>query len=213
MELEELSRRVAEQARQLQSDLEDLHGVADVRRMARSTEPVGSVLDRIERRLTVVNDHTDQLLGRVPESLGLLLAEIKDVLLDRLASASQGPTRSSQARRSQTSPPGRLSLKDAIAALTPTEQKVFRICFDGGLLTYRAIAERLDVAPTTAKNIVNRLFKDSDKRRLFQKRQVHGIAQVTLNEEVQKQILNGRENQCRKSGPLTDQDATLPDHP
>ena len=213
MELEELSRRVAAQARQLQSEVEALRASAHAQPTERSTDTVKSALDRIERRLTVVNDHTDRLLGRVPESLGSSLAEIKDALLERIAAANQGPTGSSREPRSQMPTPGRHGLKDAIATLTPVEQKVFRLCFDGGLLTYREIAERLGVVPTTAKNIVNRLFKDGNKRQLFHKRQVHGIAQVALNEEVQKQILSGPGDETRKNGLLTDRKAALHEYP
>jgi hypothetical protein len=55
------------------------------------------------------------------------------------------------------------------------------------------------------------LFRDDGKRRLFYKRQMHGIAQVALNEQVQKRILRGGAGTLRKNGHLTGQRAILYD--
>ena len=76
--------------------------------------------------------------------------------------------------------------------LTPQEQRLFQACFQSGLITYKELAEHLDVTPTSAKNIVNRVFQSAQKRGLFRKEHVHGIARVGIKETIEREILNGR---------------------
>ena len=59
---------------------------------------------------------------------------------------------------------------------------------------------RLDITPISAKNIVNRLFQDADKRTLFRKTHIRGVAKVGVTEAVEQTILHksqktpGKEN-------------------
>jgi DNA-directed RNA polymerase specialized sigma24 family protein len=212
MELEQLAHLLEQQAREVQSELKELQ-LSDLSPATGSAEPLESVLSRIERRLTVVGNHTERLLQRIPHDFESLIGQINDTHRQQSNSVSPKPTNSTGGYHSRESTTDRLSANHAIASLTPVEQKVFRICFDGGFFTYRQIAERLDVVPTTAKNIVNRLFKDENKRRLFCKRQVHGVAQVALNEAVRERILGAQAGQWCEDGHEAQQSITLGDCP
>ncbi len=188
MELEQLARSLAQQARQVQSELQEL-SVGEAASARRSTRPVESALYRIEQRLARVGHHTEQLLRRVPHDLE-----------SRIGQTSVGAGHTSPLAHHISPASAPTQPHQTIASLTPVEQKVFRLCFDGGWWTYRQMAERLDVVPTTVKNIVNRLLKDQHKQQLFRKRQVHGVAQVAVNEAIRRRILGARTDTSRKNG-------------
>ena len=88
--------------------------------------------------------------------------------------------------------------KDIFQKLTYQEQKLFKACFSSGLVTYQELAERLGIAPTSAKNLVNRLFAHPDKRRLFKKELLHGIARIGVAEPVERKILKGENKSADK---------------
>jgi hypothetical protein len=77
------------------------------------------------------------------------------------------------------------------------------MCFQSGLLSYRDIASQLDITPTAAKNLVNRIFLSDRKRALFAKEYRHGAVRLALRPEVQGRILagtgGGRESRKRTS--------------
>ena len=197
MELDELSRRVAEEARALQKEIENLLLPKDA---CYATGSIESTLSRIEERLIKVHDHTGILVERVPENLSSLLLEIKGAVLERIDSlkrespGSKGSTESDKSGQAKGD-----SFRNALLKLTPQERKLFQICFQSGLITYKELGQRLDITSTSAKNIVNRLFKNNAKRRLFSKRHIHGIARVGIDEAVQKRILSGQEKGSNKS--------------
>jgi hypothetical protein len=78
-----------------------------------------------------------------------------------------------------------------VKSLIPQERRVFQLCFQTGFLSYRDIASHLDITPTAAKNLVNRIFQSGRKRPLFTKQLEHGAVRVGLPPELQRQILAG----------------------
>ena len=70
MELEELGRYIAAEARKIQADLTSTNNQSgtDI-----STQSIASTLSRIEDRLIEVHDNTYTLVERVPENLKPLL--------------------------------------------------------------------------------------------------------------------------------------------
>jgi hypothetical protein len=201
-ELEELSRKVAEEARRLQAELENFNFSDLLQRSNRSNESIESVesaLSRIEERLEKVHGHTGELVNRVPKNLCLLLAELKESILERIDSLKQASTESNDSNRSTESVSRKGDWrKELFKKLTPREQSLFRACFGSGLITYRELAKRLDISPISAKNIVNRLFQDSDKRRLFRKTHARGITKVGVTEAVEQKILHSDSKDSKK---------------
>ena len=194
MDLTELSHRIAEETRRLQAEIESLRLVFD---MYGPTESIESTLSRIEERLIDVHGHTGKLIERVPQNLLSVLHELKETILvriDSLKPTATGSNRSTQSNESSGSGKrGDSWLGEAINDLTPQEKRLFQVCFECGLITYKELASRLGVTPISAKNTVNRLFQNTDKRALFRKECTHGIARVGVDEEVQRRILKGRQ--------------------
>ncbi|MCK4373860.1 MAG: hypothetical protein KAX19_00985, partial [Candidatus Brocadiae bacterium] len=83
--MERLAEEVARLARELQREVEDLcRGSAESNG---PSEPIDSAerLGQIEQRLEAIQGDTGELIRRVPGNLGELLAEMKRLLLLRLA--------------------------------------------------------------------------------------------------------------------------------
>jgi len=147
-----------------------------------------------------VHGHTEELVNRVPENLCLLLAELKESVLERIDSLKQTSTESNESNRSIESVPRKCDWRiELFKKLTPREQSLFRACFGSGLITYKELAKRLDISPISAKNIVNRLFQDGDKRRLFRKTHVRGATKVGVTEAVEKKILHSDRKGSKKN--------------
>jgi len=202
-ELEELSRQVAKEARRLQTEMENVNfsdALQKPNRSNESTQSVESALSRIEERLEKVHGHTGELINRVPQNLSLLLAELKESVLDRIDSLKQASTESNETNQSTESAHRKADWSiELFKKLTPREQNLFRACFGSGLITYKELAKRLDVSPISAKNIVNRLFQNSDKRRLFRKTHVRGVTRVGVTEAVEQKILHSDRKDSKKS--------------
>jgi hypothetical protein len=201
-ELEELSRQVAKEARRLQAELENF-SFSDLLQKPNwsneSTRSVESALSRIEERLEKVHGHTGELVNRIPENLCLLLAELRESILERIDSLKQASTESNESNRSTESVSRKGDWRmELFRKLTPREQSLFRACFGSGLITYRELAKRLDISPISAKNIVNRLFQDGDKRRLFRKTHVRGLTKVGVTEAIEKKILHSDRKDPKK---------------
>ena len=212
MELDELSHQAQELARQVQEDLQPAQACVSEGPVPFSSPPLQAVLDRIERHLIAVSGNMDTLIRRFSHDLVPLLYGIREASVGRLVAPNAGPVAPNAPQIPGRSPAGRMDLKEVIEALTPQERRVFQTCFQSGFLTYKEIARHLDTSATTAKNIVNRLFRDLDKQRLFQKKQSHGISRVALHPEVEKEILGTQAGEFRKNGLPVDARPSLPDH-
>jgi hypothetical protein len=198
-ELEELSRQVAKEARRLQAEMENVNFSDALQKSNESTQSIKSALSRIEERLEKVHGHTGELVNRIPENLCLLLAELRESILERIDSLKQASTESNESNRSTESVSRKGDWRmELFRKLTPREQSLFRACFGSGLITYRELAKRLDISPISAKNIVNRLFQDGDKRRLFRKTHVRGLTKVGVTEAIEKKILHSDRKDPKK---------------
>jgi len=81
------------------------------------------------------------------------------------------------------------------------------VCFQSGLLSYRDIAGHLDITPTAAKNLVNRVFQATHKRTLFVKRYEHGAVRVGVQPDLQRRILGGAKTEGDRTRPPVVQSA------
>ena len=193
MELGELSRWIAKEAKRIQAELKSLPSSMNEDGSSKSTQSTESTLSRIEERLKGVHMDTGMLLERIPGYLFVLLSELKQSILERVDSLRSESTESNRSRKSNISSQTKSDwLREAMKSLTPQEQRLFQACFQSGLITYKELAKHLDVTPTSAKNIVNRLFQSAEKRGLFRKQRVRGIARVGITEAIEQDILRGR---------------------
>jgi DNA-directed RNA polymerase specialized sigma24 family protein len=197
--MEHLARELARLAWQLERDAADLAEWAN--RSNRSDEsPVAASLGRIEGRLGAVHEHTSELLRRVPVELDKAIADLRQALLVRLdeATGANGSAESQDQLGATRANETTQSPQAAIRALTPQERRVFQVCFQSGLLSYRDIAGHLDITPTAAKNLVNRVFQAADKRMLFVKHHEHGAVRVGVQPGIQERILGSHAREARK---------------
>jgi DNA-directed RNA polymerase specialized sigma24 family protein len=132
-----------------------------------------------------------------------MVDEIKRMILLKLAPAPNTPTGSAPSPRTGSSNGSDESISARIELLTPQERHVFRLCFQSGVLTYREIAEHLDITQIAAKNLVNRLFQSELKRSLFAKEYQHGAARVTIGSGVRRKILAGATRSRKPTQPVT----------
>jgi len=210
MELEELSRQATHLSQQIQVDLKAATISTATRPDDAPRPSVEAALERIERRLIALHGHTDSLVRRIPPDLTPLLQGIQAAAAERCAATPPGSVAPSARESPAGSTIAALDLEETVEQLTPQERRVFEICFQSGFLTYKDIAHQLDTTATTAKNIVNRIFRDPNKARLFHKKQRHGIASVALDGEVEKRILGTRAREFRNNGLTENPRPSLP---
>jgi len=190
--MERFAEEIARAARKLQRDVEGLR--LEPARSNGLAESTGSAerMRRIEERLEAIQGDTGELIRRVPGNLGALLAEMKRLLLLRLTE-SLPPNESVDSRKAaDDSNQTTLAPSAIVKSLTRQEQRVFELCFQSGFLSYREIAKHLDITPSAAKNLVNRMLQSERKRPLFAKRYKHGAASVGIRPDLEDRILKGR---------------------
>jgi len=188
-----MTEQIRKDAEYIRANIGCLFVPTDGTKSTGSTESIQSALVRIEGKLSEVHGHTGTLVKRVPENLAVVIAELKESVLARLDSLKKLSTESNestQSVKSDTKSDWRVKL---LGRLTPQERNLFKVCFTGGLITYKELAQRLNISPVSAKNLVNQLFKDPDKRRLFHKKHIHGAAKIGVNPAVEQKILHKRE--------------------
>jgi len=189
--MERLAEEVARLARELEREVDDLRrALADSNGPSEATDSTER-LGRMERRLEAIQGDTGELIRRVPGDLGELLAEMKRLLLLRLVE-SAGATESVDAGVVANDSPQTLPAPSMmVRSLTRQERRVFELCFQSGFLSYREIAEHLDITPSAAKNLVNRMLQLGRKRPLFAKQYKHGVARVGIRPDLKDRILKG----------------------
>jgi len=73
--------------------------------------------------------------------------------------------------------------------LTGKQKKLLAILLNSGFLSYAEIGEKLGTTHESAKNLVNRLLRDEEKRRIFSKQETDRGIVVGVSSEVQDEIL------------------------
>jgi hypothetical protein len=152
-----------------------------------------SRLERIEKKIDNIHAHTSTLMAKLRDDVAQTLAELRRELSGRMAQIPIEQGSSGVIPSDQRNPPlsGRA---EVVKNLSPQERRLFELCFQSGPLTYRGLGEHLGVSPVSAKNLVNRIFLDKDKRDLFRKERVDGIARVSISTAVEREILKGRDS-------------------
>jgi len=82
----------------------------------------------------------------------------------------------------------RTSRSELVSRLTPQQKRVYDVCLQSGPLTYQELGQHLGMRPISAKNLVNRMFQDSDKRALFRKETVNGTVELALSTDAAKEL-------------------------
>lgn len=80
-------------------------------------------------------------------------------------------------------------IHDITRGLTGKQKRLLAVLLDSGFLSYAEIGEKLGITHESAKNLVNRLFKDQEKARLFSKQETDDGIKVGVSGETQDEIL------------------------
>jgi DNA-binding CsgD family transcriptional regulator len=80
-------------------------------------------------------------------------------------------------------------IQELTKGLTAKQKRLLAVLLDSGFLSYMEIGEKLGITRESAKNLVNRLLKDTDKARLFSKQETDDGIKVGVSGETQDEIL------------------------
>jgi len=188
-EIEKWSAWIKKENEQIQTELKNSYPRTD---MGVLPEPA---LSRIEKQLSEIHCHTEELIRRVPENLSPLLVELRRILLEKINSSRE--KQSAQGNESILLKANQIT--KTIQKLTPQERKLFELCLRSGLITYQELADHLGVSLITARGIVNRAFQNIDKSKLFRKKRRDGFIGVELTETVERTYRRKQPNSSDKN--------------
>jgi hypothetical protein len=80
-------------------------------------------------------------------------------------------------------------IQELTSQLTGKQKRLLAVLLESGFLSYAEIGEKLGITHESAKNLVNRLLRDTDKGRLFSKQETDQGIKVGISSEVQDEVL------------------------
>lgn len=168
-----------------------------------SNEELKEQLDRMEGRIdkadVSVEEVTKPIISEIRQHdtneqnrlnrLHSVVTASKDTILERLSELGQNWSRLETTKSDQS-----VSMaKKLFDKLTPKEKVLFNVLIGTGALSYEEIADKLGITPITTKNMINTLFKNKEKRELFEKNvDSSRKAKLSLSEKAEKEILERR---------------------
>jgi DNA-binding CsgD family transcriptional regulator len=144
-----------------------------------------SLEDRTHDVLSKLNALPEKILGPLVEIIDLSKHEVLAELVRISSRYSAHDSLRSDGSQRQTEKP----IHEITTGLTGKQKRLLAILMDSGFLSYAEIGEKLGVTRESAKNLVNRLIKDTDKRRLFSKQETDQGIKVGASSQVQDEVL------------------------
>ena len=149
---------------------------------------VAALDESFEDRTHDVLSKLDALPGKIIGPLGEIIDLSKREVLAELVriSSRYGAHDSHHSVDGEAAKP----IQEITKGLTGKQKRLLAILLDSsGFLSYVEIGEKLGITHESAKNLVNRLLKDTDKRRLFSKQETDQAVKVGISSEVQDELL------------------------
>jgi len=144
-----------------------------------------SLVDRTNDVLSKLDALPQKIIGPLGELIDLSKREILAKLVRISSRYSANDSHDSISAQGQIEKP----IQQITKELTGKQKRLLAILLNSGFLSYTEIGEKLGIAHESAKNLVNRLLKDTDKARLISKQETdHGI-RVGVSNEIQDEIL------------------------
>jgi len=141
--------------------------------------------DRTHDILSKLDALPEKVVGPLGEVIDLSKREILAELVRISSRCSAHDSHDSGGTQRQVEKP----IHEITKGLTGKQKRLLAVLLDSGFLSYAEIGEKLGIARESAKNLVNRLLKDTDKGRLFSKQETdHGI-KVGVSGDVQDEVL------------------------
>jgi hypothetical protein len=141
--------------------------------------------DRTNRVLSKLDALPEKIIGPLGEVIDLskreVLAEL--VRISSLYRAHDSHDSGSAQERIER------PIQEITKGLTGKQKRLLAILLDSGFLSYSEVGDKLGITRESAKNLVNRLLKDTDKAKLFSKQETDQGIRVGVSSEVQDEIL------------------------
>jgi len=152
-----------------------------------SSETVAAINESTERRNQEVLRKLDDLPDKITGPLKEMMAISKQAILAELVRIGSHY----DAHHSHDSDGAQIQrpIQDITKELTGKQKRLLAVLLDSGFLSYVEIGEKLGMTRESAKNLVNRLLKDTDKGRLFSKQQTDRGIKVGVSSDVQDEVL------------------------
>jgi len=145
-------------------------------------------IESLRNELLSIKTSVQKIDRKLPPNVVEIIESVKTDIMSRLDSLVES-------NRSVESPaviPSR-GIKDIVKSLSPKQKKVFALLMQSGFLSYKEIAFHLGINHNSAKNLVNRIFQDAEKSKLFVKQETpSGEVKVGVSEEVSEEILRSK---------------------
>jgi DNA-binding CsgD family transcriptional regulator len=157
----------------------------ELRRMP--SETVAATKEGTEHRSQEILAKLDDLPGKITGPLKEIIGISKQEILGELVriSSHYDAHHSHDSDSAQIPKP----VQEITKGLTGKQRKLLAILLDSGFLSYVEIGEKLGITHESAKNLVNRLLKDTNKGRLFCKQETDQGIKVGVSGDVQDEML------------------------
>jgi DNA-binding CsgD family transcriptional regulator len=157
----------------------------ELRRMP--SETVAILNESDERRNQEILRKLDDLPDKITDPLTEMIGISKQEVLAELVriSSRYGAHDSHHSVDGEAAKP----IQEITKGLTGKQKRLLAILLDSGFLSYTEIGEKLAITHESAKNLVNRLLKDTDKARLISKQETDQGIRVGVSNEIQDEIL------------------------
>jgi DNA-binding CsgD family transcriptional regulator len=144
-----------------------------------------SLEDRTHEVLSKLDALPEKIIGPLREIIDLSKREVLAELVRISSRYSAHDSHGSGGGERQVEKP----IHEITRELTGKQKRLLGILLDSGFLSYVEIGEKLGITHESAKNLVNRLIKNTDKGRLFSKQETDQGIKVGVSSDVQDEIL------------------------
>jgi len=144
-----------------------------------------SYKDRTHEVLSKLDALPEKIIGPLGEIVDLSKREVLAELVRISSRYSAHDSHDSGGAQRRIEKP----IHEVTRGLTGKQKRLLAVLLDSGFLSYAEIGEKLGITRESAKNLVNRLLKDTDKGRLFSKQETDQGIKVGVSSDVQDEVL------------------------
>jgi hypothetical protein len=127
----------------------------------------------------------EKIIGPLEEIIGLSKREVLAELVRISSRCDAHDSHDSGGAHAQTEKP----IQEITKELTGKQKRLLAVLLNSGFLSYVEIGEKLGITHESAKNLVNRMLKDTCKGRLFCKQETDQGIKVGVSSDVQDEVL------------------------
>jgi DNA-binding MarR family transcriptional regulator len=149
------------------------------------SETAATVNESFEDVLRRIDALPERIIGPLEDIMDLSKREILAELVRISSNYDAHHSHDSISAQGQIETPIQEITKD----LTGKQKSLLAILLESGFLSYAEIGEKLGITHESAKNLVNRLLKDTDKARLISKQETDQGIMVGVSSEIQDELL------------------------